>query len=63
MIQIDDEEKIVKSQKITDILERNFIFYRGFLSRTFMIHMTAGEGGSYLFNFSLPLPPTSQTLH
>ena len=33
-------------------------FYLGFLSRTFTIHMTAGEGGGYFFNFSLPLPPT-----
>ena len=33
-----------------------FFFYLGFLSRTFMIHGTAGEGGGYLFNSSLPLP-------
>ena len=33
-----------------------------FLSRTFMIHKTAGERGGYLFNSSLPLPPASQTL-
>ena len=39
-----------------------FFFYLGFLSRTFTIHRTAGEGGGYLFNSSLPLPPTSQTL-
>ena len=39
-----------------------FFFYRGFLSRTFTIHRTAGEGGGYLFNSSLPLPPASQTL-
>ena len=38
-----------------------FFFYLGFLSRTFTIHRTAGEGG-YLFNFSLLLPPASQTL-
>ena len=37
-------------------------FYLGFLSRTFTIHETAGEGGGYLFNSSLPLPPASQTL-
>ena len=39
-----------------------FYFYLGFLSRTFTIHGTAGKGGGYLFNFSLPLPPASQTL-
>ena len=37
-------------------------FYLDFLSRTFTIHKTAGEGRGYLFNFSLPLPPASQTL-
>ena len=41
---------------------RFFFFYLGFLSRTFTIHGTAGEGGGYLFNSSLPLPPASQTL-
>ena len=30
-----------------------FFFYLGFLSRTFTIHGTAGEGGGYLFNSSL----------
>ena len=40
----------------------DFFFYFGFLSRTFTIHETAGEGGGYLFNSSLPLPPASQTL-
>ena len=39
-----------------------FFFYLGFLSRTFTIHGTAGEGGGYLFNSSLPLPPASQTI-
>ena len=39
-----------------------FFFYLGFLSRTFTIHGTAGEGGGYLFSSSLPLPPASQTL-
>ena len=37
-------------------------FYLGILSRTFTIHWTAGEGGGYFFNFSLPLPSASQTL-
>ena len=39
-----------------------FFFYLGFLSRTFTNHRTAGEGGGHFFNFSLPLPPASQTL-
>ena len=39
-----------------------FFFYLGFLSRTFTIHRTAGEGGGYLFNSSLPLPPASRAL-
>ena len=39
-----------------------FFFYLGFLSRTLTIHMAAGEGGGYLFNSSLLLPPTSRTL-
>ena len=40
----------------------SFSFYMGCLSRTFTIHRTAREGGGYLFNSSLPLPPASQTL-
>ena len=42
----------------------NFIksLFLDFLSRTFTIHMTAGEVGAYLFNSSLPHPPSSQTL-
>ena len=43
-------------------LDGYFFFYLGFLSRTFTIHRTAGEGGGYLFNSSLPLAPASQTL-
>ena len=39
-----------------------FFFYLGFLSGTFTIHRTAGEGGGHLFNSSLPLPPASLTL-
>ena len=41
---------------------KSFFFYLGFLSKTFTIHRTAGEGGGYPFNSSLPLPPSSQTL-
>ena len=37
-------------------------FYLGFLSLAFTIHRTVGEGGGYLFNSSLLLPPASQTL-
>ena len=39
-----------------------FIFYLSFLSQVFAIHRTVGEGGDYLFNSSLPLPPASQIL-
>ena len=39
-----------------------FFFYVGFLSRTFTNHSTAGKGGGYFINSSLPLPPASQTL-
>ena len=48
-------------QQNTDNSNINFFFYLGFLSRTFTIHGTAGEGGGYLFNSSLPHPPASQT--
>ena len=46
----------------------NFIFCAVFFlsvisfTITFAIHKTAGEGGDYLFNSSLPLPLASQTL-
>ena len=39
----------------------NFFFYLGFLSRTFTIHRTSGEGGAYLFDSSVTLPPALQT--
>ena len=39
-----------------------FFYYLGFLSRTFTIHRTAGEGESYSYNSSLPLPFASQAL-
>ena len=49
------------------LLSNNYVFfllffYLGFLSRTFTVHETAGEGGGYLFNSSLLLPPASQAL-
>ena len=40
-----------------------FLFFlTGFFSRRFRNHRTAGEGGGYFFNSSLPLSPASQTL-
>ena len=33
-----------------------------FLSQTFTIHRAAGEGGGYLFNSPLPLPPLHRHL-
>ena len=47
---------------IMGICKLDLLSYQGFLSRTFTIHRTAGEGGGCLFNFSLPLPLDSQTL-
>ena len=38
----------------------SFFFYLDFLSRTFTINRTAGEGGGYLFNSSVPFLPASQ---
>ena len=49
-------------QAVNVIKPTIFFFYLGFLSRTFTIHGTAGEGGGYLFSSSLSLPPASQTL-
>ena len=41
--------------------EHTFFFYQAFLSQTFTIQRTAGEGGGYLlYSSSLPLPPASQ---
>ena len=52
----------LRSKNLLDKYDFFFFPYLGFLSRTFTIHRTAGEGGGYLFNSSLPLPPASQTL-
>ena len=54
----------ISALRSKNLLDKYFFFfsYLGFLSRTFTIHRTAGEGGGYLFNSSLPLPPASQTL-
>ena len=37
-------------------------FFLSFHTRPFTIPITAGKGGGYFFNSSLPLPPTSQTI-
>ena len=55
-----DIKKIVPRFLIRE--DQDFFFFLGFLSRRFTIHRRAGEGGVYLFNSSLPLPPASQTL-
>ena len=39
-----------------------YFFYLGFLSRKFTIYRTAGEGRSYFFKSSLPLPPLHRHL-
>ena len=39
-----------------------FFYYLGFLSRTFKIHRTAGDGEGYLCNSALTLPSASQAL-
>ena len=52
---------IILSLDFSDISHFSLFFYLGFVSWTFMIHRTAGEGGD-LFNSSLPLPPASQPL-
>ena len=57
-----EREIIVAETKCSEYFFFFFFFYLDFLSRTFTIHGTAGEGGGYLFNSSLPLPPASQTL-
>ena len=54
--------RLISHLKIKNLYNNFFFFYMGFLTQTFMIHRTAGEGGGYLFNSSIPLSPTSQTL-
>ena len=55
-------ESFPTSQFAIDGFHKPSFFYLGLLSRTFTIHRTAGEGGSYFFKSSLPLPPAPQTL-
>ena len=50
------------NNKVFKIGPSKFFFSVVFLSQTFMIHRTAGEGGGYFFNTSLLLPPASQAL-
>ena len=47
---------------ISTVVVEMFVFNFGFLSRTFTIYSTSGEGEGYFFNSSIPLPPASQTL-
>ena len=54
--------KLIENKKYMHAHECIFFFNLGFLSRPFTNCRTAGEGRGYLFNFSLPLPPASQTL-
>ena len=39
-----------------------FFFYQSFFFTNIMIHRVTGEGGGYLINSSLPLPPVLQTI-
>ena len=49
--------------RLLNVLCKLIFFPSGFfLSRTFTIHRTSGEGRGYLFDSSLPLPSASQTL-
>ena len=55
---------IVKFERVFQLeIFLGFFLFLGLLSRTVTIRKTAGEGGGYLFNSSLPLPPASQTLN
>ena len=49
--------------KKKSILSKTYdlFFYLSFLSQTFTIYGTAREERDYLFDSSVPLPPTSQT--
>ena len=55
-------ENLVIVEKSENYKQSAIFFSLGFLSRSFTNHRTAGEGGGYFFNSSLPLPPSSQTL-
>ena len=57
-------KQVVIVEIVTTTNERAFAIYSilfsylGSLSRSFMIHKTAGEGEDYFFNFPLPLLQT-----
>ena len=52
----------MQKSDFSKVANQLFFFYLGFLSRTFTIHRTAGEGGGYLYNSCLPLPPLQRHL-
>ena len=56
------DDAVAPVPKLFEYVSLIFFFYLGFLSQTFTINRTAGEGGEYLLNSSLPLPPDSKTL-
>ena len=50
-------ETMTTTEECTFAINSHLFYYLGSLSRTFMIHKTAGEGEGCFFNFSLPLLP------
>ena len=53
----------ISMRRFTRPIQKYFLyFFLDFLSGTFTIHRTTGEGRGYLFNPSLPFPPASQTI-
>ena len=57
--------ELAASAELKNLFFFSFFFFFSiwvFLSRTFTIHRTAGEGGGHFCNSLLPLPPASQTL-
>ena len=53
----DTRRSIIDVARVLDML---FFFLFGISFTNILIHRTAGKGGGYLFNSSLPLPPDSQ---
>ena len=51
--------RYIKKDKFRIFFVQNIFF---FFSRTLWIHRTAGEGGGYIFNSTLPFPPALQIL-
>ena len=56
------KQYLIPAHCFLSIILEKFLYYLGFLSQKFTIHMTTGEGRVYLFNYSLPLPHVLQTL-